>query len=341
MRAARTSPMVFIDGRPLQSMAMWGDLKIADRWPYGCWEMQWNVILKPYQRIPRFATGAIVEARMGSGVRWRGTLGQPDWDTGAMRAFGLARRGEEAMALDVSEATTSVPDVAVDQAIARGVLPWRRRVSLSAVPFAATESTAQLNYVTALLDAWANSEGKRWGVDARGDVYAAEDPTVPSIHVRPGAGELGVSDRNEVARIFGRFEALDGSYQTASVGAGAPEVGMSLFKYGPIDMVKATAVITGIRDRVQAAPGWSNGLTLTADQVTTTGGQRLGLDRVVAGKMARLLGLYDARGRWASTDIVLAGSDWDVTAGMVAVEPVALDDETLAGVTADMGGELA
>lgn len=318
----------------------WGDLKITHRWPYGCWQMDWNVLLKPWQRIPDFAAGALVEARMGSGRIWAGKLARPDWSTGAMSAVGAAREGEEALCLSTAGETSSTPDDVVDEAIARGALSWTRRVSLDATPFAAGDSTVKLNYVTALLDAWATSMGLRWGVGPNREVYAAADPVKPTIYMRPGTGVLGVSEETLAARVFGRHEDLTGTLHTVDVGTGAPEVGISLLKHGLIDNSKAVAIITGIRAQLQERTGWTNGVTVTADQVTGPGGNRMGLDQAVAGKMGRLIGLRDERGADAHTDIVLGETIWDVPAGTVAANPVGLSDRSLTGIVEAGGGEL-
>jgi hypothetical protein len=354
-----TTPGVYIGGRPMQSMGLWGDLHITDRWPYGCWEMTWGVVLKRYQRIPWLVPGARVEARVASGLRWVGTLGQPDWDSGQMTAFGLARQAESAVCLDSALKTTSVPDTAIDQAIARQAVSWIRRTSLSSTALAVNGVPVTVSYLTALLDAWAKSTGGKWAVNPLGEVYAAADPTVPSLSIRPGAGELGLSDVNLAGRIFGAYQDLTGAYVTTSVGSGVPEAAVDLLSYGPITAATALGVLGGIQTKIQPKATWSNGLTVAADQVSSMGGQNLGLEQVVAGKMARLLGVRDQRGVLVSqsgmsysdvnpspvgiaayTDIVMAQTEWDVTGGTVAVAPANMDDETLSGAVEDAGGQL-
>jgi hypothetical protein len=337
---ALSSPQILVGGRWLSSLATWGDLTITHRWPYGCWEAQWKMALKPYQRPPALVAGADVEVRLGSGAIWAGDLPDLDWDSGTMTAVGAARQGETSLCLTSGGDTTSTPDTAVDEASARGAVQWARRVSLSSSAFAPTDETANLNYLTALLDAWSTSQSKRWGVNAAREVYAAADPTTPALYVRPGAGVLGVTEETQAARIFGRYLNTSGAYATVNVGSGTPEVGVLLESHGPIDSTTATNIITGMRAQLQASTAWTNGVTVTAEQVTTPGGQRLSLDQVTAGKMARLLGLRDERGAEASTDIVLGETVWDVSAGTVVCNPVGLSDRSLSGVVEAGGGEL-
>lgn len=320
----------------------WGDLKVTHRWPYGCWELGWNVLLKPWQRGHGFTAGAPVEARIASRAIWAGKLIRPDWTTGTMLAVGAAREGEEALCLSAVGETSSTPDDVVDQAIARGALSWVRRFSLDATPFAAGDATVRLNYVTALMDAWSTSKSMRWGVGPNREVYAAADPVTPTIYIRPGVGVFGVAEETLAARVFGRFEDLTGTLDTVDVGAGAPEVGISLLKHGEIDSTKATDIITGMRAQLQERTGWTNGVTVTADMVTNPGGSRMGLHRVSsgAGRMARFLGLRDERGAEAHTDVVLGETIWDVPAGTVLCNPVGLSDRSLAGVVEAGGGEL-
>lgn len=337
----QSSPQVLVNGRWLSSLGYWGDLKITHRWPYGCWEATWRMAIKPYQRFADVVAGKPVQIRLASGNIWAGDLAEPDWDTGNMRAVGAARQGETSLCLTSLGETTSTPDTAVDQAIARGAVTWVRRNSLSATAFAPNDTTAQLNYLTALMDAWSTAQNMRWGVGPQREIYAAADPTTPSIHIRPGSGVLGVTEEQLAARVFGRYQSSSsGALSTVSVGAGIPEVGVSLLKYGLIDATAATNIITGIRNQLQARTGWTNGVTVTADMVTTPGGQRLGLDQVVASKMARLLGLRDERGGSASTDIVLGETIWDVPAGTVVCNPVGLTDRSLSGVVEASGGVL-
>ena len=279
-----------------------------------------------------------------------------------MTAFGLARQGESALCFTSTLDTTAVVDTAIDQAIGRSAIQWIRRVSLASTPFVdSAGASPNLNYLTALMDAWSNSVSKRWGVNAQKEVYAAADPTVPSFCVRPGAGELGESDVNQAGRIFGRYQDLTGAYNTVSVGSGVPEVGVGLMSYGPISSTTATAILTGLQQSVQPRASWKNGITVTADMVTSVGGQRFPLESVVAGKMTRLLGLRDRRAILASigganyytadnrlgsvgipqaTDMVIAESDWDVTAGTVQITPIASDGQSLSDAIQAAGGEL-
>src|SRR5690606_17159294 len=154
--------------------------------------------------------------------------------------------------------------------------------------------------------------GLRWAVDAHGVVYAAADPTEPTLYVRPGAGRLGVTEKRVAGTIVGRYQTSGGSFDSVFVGSGRPEIGVSLAKHGVLDGTAATAICNGILSQLQERVGWTNGLTLTADMVTNAGGQRSGLSRVVAGRMARLVGLRDERGSEAHTDIVLSQTIWDV-----------------------------
>lgn len=337
MPQSLSTPRVYLGNQPLPGL--WGDLVIRHRWPYGCWEMTWGMVLRPYERPTGIIANAPIGGRLASGGIWAGNLAEPNWDTGEMTAVGAARQGETTLCL-VGGETSSTPDAVIDAGIARGALGWTRLASISAVPFASGDNTADLNYATALLDADRTAAGQRWGVDARRRVYAAADPTVPSIYIRPGAGVLGVTEEQQAATVFGRYQTLSGALATVAVGAGAPEVGVYLGDHGRIDQARAIAVLTGIRDQLQAGTTWTNGLTVTADQVTTPGGERLGLDQVVAGKMARILGLRDVRGASAHTDIVIGESDWNVTAGTVEIKPVGLSDRSLPGIVEAAGGVL-
>lgn len=337
---ALTTPQVLVGGRWLSSLVTWGDLTITHRWPYGCWEATWQIAVKEYQRVAPIIADAPVQIRLGSGSIFTGNLAEPNWATGEMVAVGAAREGETALCLTAAGDTTSTPDLAIDQAVGRGALSWIRRSSLSGAALAAGDTTARLSYVTALLDAWALTVKQRWAVGPDRVVYSAADPTVPSIYVRPGAGVLGVTEATQAARVFGRYIGANNAYATVNVGAGSPEIGVDLTSYGPTNATAATQTITAIRDQLQARTGWTNGLTVTADQVTNPGGVPISLDQIVAGKMMRILGLRDDRGASASTDVVIGETIWNVSAGTVQVNPVGLDGQSLAEVIEAAGGEL-
>ena len=175
-----------------------------------------------------------------------------------------------------------MPDTAIDAAIARG-LKWSRPASLSSTAFvedAATgDQTDALNYLGDLLDAWAQSNSKRWGVDADLNVYAAADPTTPAYHLTPGAGRFGLADDDYASAVFVRYLNASGQYATASADNdvtgdqyGIAEYGLDATSMGVLTSTKAAGLAAGALKKGKARLGWTAGITPNPWQLTTPGG---------------------------------------------------------------------
>lgn len=333
--------------RPLTSLAWWGDLLVSHRWPLGSWEAKWLMPLAPWQRYPQIREGARVDIRIGSWPYWTGQLADIGWDSGEMVAIGACRQAEEALCFDAVGETTTIVDVAVDQAIARGALDgWTRPVSLSSVALGDEIQTDRVNYLGAMLDAWSTSVNKRWYVDPRRAVRAASDPTEPSALIIPDSGVLGVADEAKAGTVFGRYlDASTGQPQTVrypTSGGGRPEVGMNLLdKHGPISAATATGICQGVWSQLQARPGWTNGITVRAGQLLSMGGSPLPLWSRTAGHMTRLLGVRDERGLSANTDVVIGESIWNVKDDTLTLNPVGMAARDLGSIIEAAGGTVA
>lgn len=330
----------------LTSLGWWGELTVTHRWPFGCWETTWQMALQPFERPRSLVRGASVELFHGPDRIWSGTLTDPNWDTGEFVAQGHCRPAETTQALTTLGESSSTPDAAIDAAIARGALNWVRPASLSSVPFAESDTTEQLNTVAALLDAWSDEQSLRWAVDADRRVYAASDPTTPAWYVMPGSGVLGVADEDYVTDVYGRYRTPTGTFATASAqdrsqGVGVREIGVDLTRLGRLSSMRAAAVCAGILAKTKARTGWTNGITVTPEQITTLGGVPAHPSLVVAGQVVRLQGLLDERGFATSTDVVLGETVWNVTAGTLDLNPVGLAARDLASIVAAAGGVLS
>ncbi|MGH3998427.1 MAG: hypothetical protein ACRDTJ_13295, partial [Pseudonocardiaceae bacterium] len=152
-------PWVRIAGIPAETHAPVGEMVIEHRHPFGCWEAAWSMTLRPRQRLAGIVKGASVEVLLGSLPIWAGTLTEMNRGEGRFVASGSARLAEHAPAMNTSGMTTTVPDTAIDRAIALGWLDWTRPVSISSAAYAGTDSATvdgsdRLNVVAALLDAY-------------------------------------------------------------------------------------------------------------------------------------------------------------------------------------------
>ena len=332
------SPEVRIDGYYLSHLSDFWGLDTVTHRRRGPWEMTFNVDVDLGQRLP--GLGAPVEAMLGPSQFWSGTLAEPDWASGSMVAIGACRQGEEVLCLGPTGATTSTPDVAIDEAITRGVLDWSQSYSLSNVPLGDVDATNDLNYLTALLDQWEAESGTTWRVDARRFVGPADLAAAPSWHILPGAELLPSSNEILAGTIFGRFKNKQGRWQTVDVGSGAPEIGVSLAKHGNITSVRATAIIQAMLDRLGAQNSWSGGIEVMAEHIVTPGGTPADPSQVVAGQMIRHLGQRNPNSRDLFTDFVLDQTAWSVPGGTIRLDPVGRVARDMRSTIEGLGGEV-
>lgn len=339
-----TRPEVKIDGWWMSGIAAWGDLRTSTRLT-GDWEASWSFIRPPTRqtlRHPALHHGAPVEVMLGPIPVWVGSLIEPDWDSGDLVAMGAPRQGEDAQALTAAGQTTTKPDVAIDQAIARGVLNWTRGHTFGATAIGEADDVGDLSSVARLLDAWAtdadNPSG--WRVDRQRVLHAVDNNEAadPAWFITPGSGELGVADDERADRIFLRYSdnTVGGALRTASYPATTPAGGVerrgAVINLGPVSPAKATRLARGIWRRMNGHSGWTNGLKLTRSQVTTTGGLPANLALIKAGDTMRLLGVPDPRGLAHHLDVVIGETDLDWEAGEIQVNPVGLAARTFEAV---------
>lgn len=329
------SAEVNVGGVWLSSLGPWGELKVEDRWPGGCWEVSCTLDPKLAHRHPSVAVRAPLLVTVG-GVRWRGETTQADPETGEIIAQGLYRQGDSAPALNAAGMTTTVPDSAIDRAISSGWVDWKRPATLSAAAYsssdAAGDATAQINSLGALLDEWAAGAGKRWGVDEQGVVYAAADPTATTHFVINTTVPVQAAQR-AAATVIARWQDASGNYTTTERGNGRPVILVDLTQAGPLTATQAVARC----DKILAATAGTatyGGFTLTREQIvgaphlsTVRAGQRIAL---VDQATPDLSGL--------APSLVLGGTVWDVAAGTVECTPVDAPDLDLGAILAAQGG---
>lgn len=332
-------PEVWVAGRPVSTLCAWGELEMTHQWPFGSWELTWAAALRPAQRPVGWVAGAKVQCKIGSVILWNGNLLDMAWNTSDFAAVGTARQTEQAIALDATGKTTSVVDVALDQAFARAAIDGTRPASISNAAFGGTTETDEQNYIGPLLDAFSTSQSKRWWADENRAFRVAADPTVPFAAVTPDVGELGVSQEVQAATVFGRYLTSTGVYATASYGTGRPEIGVDLTPLGSFSSADATTFCQGIWSKLQGATGWTNPITILEGELLR-GGVQMALWRFAAGPtgMIRLLNVRDPRGLSASTDVVCGRSILRPSQGSLQLDPIGLVRRTPGDVIKDAGG---
>lgn len=347
-RQPATGPEVYVDGRMMTGIARWGELHTVTRLT-GDWEITWRMIRATRKRLQRhsaFHYGAPVDVRFGPIPVAVGSLTEPDWDSGDMTALGAPRQAEDAQCFTAAMETTTKPNTAIDQAIARGVLNWTRRDTFGTAKVGQDDdASTDLKSVARLLDAWAEEDGHGdWRVDRRRMLRIVDNSLAaqPDWMVTPGVGELGVASDDRIDRVFIRYldstsgAALTTASWPAASPAGGVERGWYVGNRGPITPTKATNIAKGIWKKMNGESGWTNGITATRSQVTTFGGQAANLALIKAGDTMRLLGVPDPRGLGHNLDVVIGETDYDWAAGEIQLNPVGLAASSIDAIVEDI-----
>lgn len=326
-----------VGGTFLSTVAGWGDLTYSHAADGGCKEASWQMDLPPTYTNPLLNRGQIVEVKNGEWNAWAGLLTEPDMDDSwTFHAVGLSALGKDYLCFDGSGNTTSTPDTAVDQAISRGI-PWTRPASLSASGFTTGDSTAAINYVGDLLDAWAPASGKRWGVNADRQVYAVADPTVPTYFATPGSARFGLADDDYASDLYIRYVTSGGGYATATVGDpvartqfGRREYPVDATSNGLMNATQAQAIGNGLLAKGKARLGYTNGAEFTKYELTTPGGQPACLEMVKGGELVRMFGVLNEQGQPVPyVDWVIGETSYEAGADTIALTPVGLVERNL------------
>lgn len=321
MHANATVPEVLLDGRTwLSSLAGWGDL-VVTQGPRGPFEVTFGVVFPDRDwRPPELKPGTKVEV-VDNGVKiFGGRLTEPDWDAGQFAAIGYCRQAEGPIAVNATGRPTTIPNVAVDQGIARGALrDWKRTEWLVTPPSFGTASIEddrsssdqddpEAVSIQEVLDTSAAAAGgdTDWYVDAGGYLYltdATPDDAPPDWYVPAGVAKMGVADDRRIDRVFLTFPDSSttpaGKRRLASFPASTPAGGIEWIgnvQRGMVTPAKAAAWAQAIYRKARSGmDGWTNGLTLSPGQLLTPGGQPAHFGHVRGGQKVRIQGAPDPR----------------------------------------------
>lgn len=312
-------------------LAPWGDLQWSTRWPLGCYEASWSMILKPRQRPTAVNVGRTVEIYDGSTRIWQGTLSEPNWSEGSFTAVGLYAQASNYTALDSLGNSTSNQTTAVDVAISRG-LPWTRG-ALSTIPV--TTLSDNINTVAQLMDV-VNERGgtggaiSRWTVDENGLVQNLPDPTTVTWHLAPGTVDLGQTDTDYASALQVRYlDSSTSTYKTnlvvdstlASV-YGYLESPVDLTALGPIASATATQYGQSILAATKGRVGWTDSIEVTASQLTSPGGVPADLSSVRARDVVRAFDVPTPLQNLPYVDLVVGEAVYSAGADTVRLSPV-------------------
>lgn len=335
-----------VDGTWLSTIGACGDLSWSGRWApggAGPYEASWRMDLPAKFTHPALRRGKYVEIKIGVSRPWFGELREPKRgaDGWEFSARGIPDVLGSALCLNASLDTTSKPNTAVDQAIARGNLPITRPNTLSSTAYSDADITDKLNRVRDLLDAWADEEGLTWGVRANGEVFAEEDPTEPDYYMIPGSGVLGIADDDFASALYGRYrststlayETVELEDDTAIANFGRVEHPADLSALGPISAARAGNKLQGLINKGKARLGWTNTLEPSIYQITTSRGVPVDPRFIREGQMIRLFGVTDeSRAATSTIDIVIQEYVCHSGATRISLAPKGLADRVLSDV---------
>ncbi|MGH4002029.1 MAG: hypothetical protein ACRDTJ_31710 [Pseudonocardiaceae bacterium] len=335
------SPQVRSGNTWLSALGSWGDLEIERRLQGGSYEMSWGMTTKrPHRDL---VPGSPVSAWLGPRSLWTGYMLEVDWVAGEFVAAGLCRQGELAPCLTGAGVTTSTPNTAVDNAIAKGWLDWSRTASISGTALTEGDTTASMNSIEELLEAYVDEDGKRWYVNPRGLVSAESisTATMPQSgfwDVLLDGDRIGTSAEKLAGTVVARYldSAAGGARKTVIVpatGGDLPVEKVDLTVRGPISTAKATSISQAILDKAAAQVGLLGVFELTRNQILS----RPSLGMVTEGHRLRIRGQHDPSGISASPVCTVDIATWNVAEDKLTVTPLGAPQRDLESIIETAG----
>lgn len=308
-----------VGGRQAPSFGPWGGLTYTtclQGSDTATWQMD-----RMYRRLRGRQSVRIYDATQPI---WSGILSAPAAGDTQYSAQGLWKEAYNYRAIDVGGAPTPIPDDAIDGAIARG-LPWTRTMSFNTgTPTAmSADLQGEVPSLGDLLDTWCDRFNRYWMVNGSGEVVFYFRPTTPDVIIVPDQ-PLNPADDEYATTLYGIRKTSGGvkimvppvTDADAAARWGAKEDVVDLTDYGNMTEPVATDVLTGVLAKRRARLGFSSGLTLTPDRITTSGGHQAYLPVVRAGMLARELVQWDdtrdLNGR-TYRDFLIAGTTYSTT----------------------------
>lgn len=345
-------------GVPLRGIGWVGDLSFKTTWPGGFLTVSWRMNLPAGYVHPALRQGSLVEV-FENGLRLGyGRMAEPNREEWAFVADGMQIALSRCLALDAAKAPSTNLDEAITQAAARG-WPVKVGAGIPATELSTlSESGAQGNYLTALLDAYCETTGERWWVDASGAVSIAADPVDGDIDwvLTPGVPAMATAEDDYASLVVVRYvDAMTGTEPSAWLPASAEDA-TSATRHGPrerfeditalglLTSSQATANAQAILDANGARPGFSQGVEVLTYQVTTPGGTAAHLSLIQAGQRVQHHGILSSDGsQWGTSarEWVIGGTDYEAGSRSIVLTPVGLAPrglaKTIKGVAFDRG----
>ncbi len=283
----------------------------------GCGQASWAFALSARSQHQAVRVGSLVEIMAGPVRVYVGELGEPDRTTWQCHANGLSTPLRRRLALDSVGSATRNLETAIARAINVG---WPGSNPAPVSGTAAGDAGGQPVTVGVLLDNYAEQTGQRWGVDAFGVLYMRPDPTSPRWISSPDSMVFGVTNEDTPTLLAGRYDTGAG-YATAFAGTGGTEEAVDLTDRGVLTATAAEAILSGMLVR-RGSVQWTNGATVSREQLTTVGGSPAPLMAVRAGQVVRAHGLGYARVSAPWLDTVIGKTRYTAGDDTIYLEPV-------------------
>lgn len=286
---------------PLHALAPVGKIAFSTTFGVvgGCGldEMSFSMTLPRGYSNPLLVQGTVLELRIGSTPLGRSTLTTIDFDSGAVTATGLFKRGVDFIgfaSLDTFAGTLN-PKTALQNAITQG-LEWNVDAATLAqldVTLATTGTSANLDDATwysiaDLLDAYCTQRGANvfWGIDPGGFLRIYMTPAAPSYMLSPSVPAMDSTTTDYVTDLVCRFSDInkpvgDGStFYASAVMATVPVRAGSVRKFANADITDhgplTTAQAQDIANQTLAAKSptltYNGGVDVSAGDVRTLDG---------------------------------------------------------------------
>lgn len=285
----------------------------------GTGEVSFAFALSPRAQHPALRPGSLVEGLVGGLPVFRAALGTPDRTTWECKAYGL--QAERFYALDGSGSATRNLGLAISNAIAAGFRI--RNPQGHGAGYTVPGDTTEPQLVMDLLREAA--VGQRVGIRPDGAIYVQTDPTVISYRATPDAAIFGTTDESTASHLVVRYFNGTANVTTifGPVGPRKSEELVDLTSRGTLTSGQVATIIDAAMPDKRAL-GFTNGVTLHREQLTTVGGTPAYLPAVRAGVLTRADGVISARASLQTPylDFVIGKTRHTIGSPLIYVEPV-------------------
>lgn len=318
---------------------LWGTvsgLKFSTQANGGCWTASWSMPgVDARTAAPAWDARTSVEIVLGGQCVWQGVLRDPQWDSGSFSAIGLGQLAGDRLALDSSGNPTTVPNTAVDQAIARG-LPWIRPNTISTAAVASVDKGGLR--IGALLDAYCTGAGLMWTVGPDRIISTFAPPTAATWMLTPGEiDQMSIDGEDYATNLYATYQYVDVDSTaspkpvlTATTSAATSDDRFATVEY-PVDLTplgpfgtpsttaaakslgatSAQSLLNGMLALGKGRPAYLDDINGNALTLLTADGAPAELALVHAGDAVLVSGAIDAYGMGINPLVVIGATNYD------------------------------